>query len=65
MASASLYVRPAEGRLVRMPDRPYPYLPVEPQNVPDTTYWRRRLADGDIVLAEPEGAAKPKKAKEG
>lgn len=65
MASGSFFVRLADGRTVRMPDRPYPYLPADAQYVPDTAYWRRRLADGDVVLAEQDCPAKSKKTKEG
>ncbi|MFN7305413.1 MAG: DUF2635 domain-containing protein [Acetobacteraceae bacterium] len=29
------------------------HLPAEGAEVPDTQYWRRRIADGDVVLAQP------------
>jgi hypothetical protein len=29
------------------------HLPPEGAEVPDTEYWRRRIADGDVVLAQP------------
>lgn len=64
MAQPSLYVRPAPGRKVRMPDRPFPYMQDEPMLVPPTNYWLRRLAAGDVVLVDPEKDAKGKK-KEG
>ena len=60
MATPSLLVRPGEGRKVRMPDKPYPYMTDEAQRVPATNYWLRRLADGDVVLVD-EKPAKGKK----
>jgi hypothetical protein len=33
------------------------HLPAEGAEVPDTEYWRRRIADGDVILvpaAEPQ-----------
>lgn len=61
MATPSLYVQLAQGRTVRMPDRPYLYMPDEPMRVPTTNYWLRRLADGDIVLVEEKVNKAPKK----
>ena len=52
MAQPSLYVRPAPGRMVRMPERPYPFMEDAPRRVPVTNYWLRRLAAGDIVLVD-------------
>jgi len=41
-------IRPAEGRLVRMPDGKQP-LPAEGLEVERNTYWIRRLRAGDVV----------------
>lgn len=30
-----------------------------PRDVPDTAFWRRRLADGDVVVEPPRSAPKP------
>lgn len=46
------YVAPAEGRTVRDPDTRQ-VLPAAGAWVPDTAFWRRRLADGDVVPAAP------------
>lgn len=67
-----MFVKPADGLLVPNPDAA-PGLPrhLAPAGaeVPDTEYWRRRLADGDVLPAEPElprrrVAAEPRPAKE-
>jgi Protein of unknown function (DUF2635) len=44
-------VKPAEGRAVLDPHTFRP-LPAEGRNVPDSTFWRRRLRDKDVVLVE-------------
>jgi hypothetical protein len=49
-------VRPARlGLLVPDPDAPphERWLPQAGRDVPDTEYWRRRLADGDVVAVAP------------
>lgn len=48
----TIVVKPAPGRLVPLPDRPGEYLLPEATAVPDTVYWRRRVADGDAIHAE-------------
>lgn len=52
-----MFVKPAHpDLLVANPEArpPMPrHLPVEGAEVPDTQYWRRRIADGDVVLAQP------------
>lgn len=54
-----MIVKPAHPTLkVRKPDGTH--LAPGGEDVPDTTYWRRRLKDGDVATI----AAKPKK-KEG
>lgn len=53
-----MYVIPADGLVVRNPARDYAPLPPEGDEVPDTSYWRRRLNDGDVTLGKPPKAAK-------
>jgi hypothetical protein len=50
-----LLVRPARpGLVVRDLDRPDRQpIPEDGKEVSDTAYWRRRLACGDVILAEP------------
>ena len=51
-------VKPKEGLLVRDPFTKRP-LPESGRDVPDTTYWRRRVETGDVVLMEsPEPTTK-------
>jgi hypothetical protein len=58
-------VRPARPNLL-IPDPDAPatdrWLPPEGRAVPDTEYWRRRLADGDVVPSSPPRAARPRRA---
>jgi Protein of unknown function (DUF2635) len=54
--SRDLFVRPGEGRVVRREDgSPWP---LHGDWVADTQYVRRRLADGDLIRADPNQAAK-------
>jgi len=47
-------VKLAEGRLLRDPDTKQLMNPGDVRDVPDNSmYWRRRLRDGDVVLADP------------
>ncbi|AGC43258.1 hypothetical protein MYSTI_01927 [Myxococcus stipitatus DSM 14675] len=56
-----MFVKPKPGALVRDPVTRQP-LPVEGREVPENSFWLRRLAVGDVlpnqntdrVLAEPE-----------
>lgn len=54
-----MYVKPAPNLSVPDPERGG-YLSPEGAAVPDTEYWRRRLADGDVSPAKPAKAAKGK-----
>jgi hypothetical protein len=65
-----MFVKPATpDLLVANPEArpPMPrHLPAEGAEVPDTEYWRRRLADGDVVpVGAPDNsaAAKPPRPK--
>lgn len=42
-------VKPAEGRKVRDPISKL-HLPDEGRDVPESTYWVRRILSGDVVL---------------
>lgn len=43
-----MLVKPADGRLVRCPVRGT-VLPESGEDVPENTFWTRRLRDGDVV----------------
>ncbi|MBL8260933.1 MAG: DUF2635 domain-containing protein [Xanthomonadaceae bacterium] len=51
-------VKPAAGKVVIDPATRM-RLPQTGADVPETTYWLRRLADGDVIKAEP-APPKPK-----
>lgn len=52
-------VKPAKGRAVPDPETGL-LLPAQGRDVPDDTYWRRRLADGDVTTTtNPKEAANP------
>lgn len=45
-------VKPAiEGAIIRDPITKQP-LPAQGREVPDNSFWRRRLADGEVVLVD-------------
>ncbi|ADU63402.1 MAG: DUF2635 domain-containing protein [Pseudodesulfovibrio sp.] len=46
----NIFVQPAPGRQVRAP-RTGQAVPAQGAIVPATTYWHRRLRDGDVVLS--------------
>ncbi len=55
-----LFVKPARnGLIVRDPQTGKP-LSAEGEQKPDTTYWRRRLRDGDVVASTPAKGGKSK-----
>ncbi|SDT46148.1 Protein of unknown function [Pseudomonas sp. Z003-0.4C(8344-21)] len=58
--SNRITVLPAAGRVVPDPEAG-DLLPPEGREVPDSAWWRRRLADGDITLKT--ATAKQKGAK--
>lgn len=47
-----MFVKPAAGVKVRDPISRL-HLPEEGREVPEDTYWTRRLAGGDVVRASP------------
>lgn len=46
-----MYVKPAAGILVRDPITRQ-HLPEDGMEVPDSQYWQRRIADGDVIATE-------------
>lgn len=67
MSTRTLFVKPRTiHTIVRYPDQPDKVLASTGCEVPDTTYWRRRLKKGDVVLANSKdtASAKPKGRKE-
>lgn len=54
-----MFVKPNNGLSVRCPVKGIS-LPKEGAEVPDNTFWRRRLSDGDVTVAKPKAAAKKK-----
>jgi hypothetical protein len=59
-----VYIIPRPGLIIPDPDArpPLPrWLPAEGAEVPDTQYWRRAIADGDVVLGEPPARQPSKK----
>jgi len=53
-----VYVKPAEGLKVRHPDARR-HLHAAGEAVPRTSYWLRRLADGDVSEVPPPVAVAP------
>ncbi|HEC2616923.1 TPA: DUF2635 domain-containing protein [Raoultella ornithinolytica] len=49
-----MFVKPKDGLSVRCPVRGEA-LPAEGTEVPDNTFWRRRLKDGDVSLVLEKG----------
>lgn len=47
-----MFIKPAPGLRVRREDNPRELLPTEGDHVPRTAYWLRRLAEGDVLLAD-------------
>jgi len=59
-----MIIRPCEGKLVRTENAPFSELPVEGINVPDTSYYRRRLRDGDCSIVKTQQISKKATKKE-
>lgn len=47
-----IFVKPAPGMKQRMPDNARAFLPEEGAEVERNAFWLRRIADGDVVLAD-------------
>lgn len=44
-----IFVKPKEGLKIKRPDTNR-FLAPEGEDVPNSTFWQRRLTDGDVVL---------------
>lgn len=49
---SKMFVKPAPGLKVRLPENPRAFLPDDGAEVPRDSYWVRRLRDGDVLAAE-------------
>jgi hypothetical protein len=47
-----MFVKPAPGLKIRDPKSKL-HIPESGAEVPEETFWIRRLADGDVVICEP------------
>lgn len=47
-----MFVKPAPGRTVPDPDRGG-LLPDDGRDVPESTYWLRRVSDNDVIVVTP------------
>lgn len=58
-----MYIKPAEDRKVRDPQTKR-HVPAEGAEVPESSYWLRRVKDGDVLVANPAaGQADPEDPK--
>lgn len=55
----SIFVKPKSGVKIRRPETKALLSP-EGENVPNNTFWKRRIADGDVIVSQ-----KIKKQKDG
>ncbi len=46
-----MFVKPAPGLNVRLPDNPRAFLPDDGAEVERNSFWMRRLSEGDVVAA--------------
>ncbi|MGE8350136.1 MAG: hypothetical protein ACN6P5_06210 [Pseudomonas protegens] len=53
-----MHVIAAPGQQVPMEGDPYQYIGDQPVDVPDTSYYRRRLAAGELLAAKKPRSAK-------
>lgn len=53
--SEQKFLRPAAGVKVRRPDGGH--LPEDGATIEMTSYWQRRLADGDVIQSKPAAPA--------
>lgn len=49
----TIFVKPNSGLKIRMPGSGA-VLPVDGAEVPNSSFWLRRIADGDAVMVEPK-----------
>ena len=53
-----MFVKPLDGLLIRDPRTRVP-LPLEGAEVPEISFWLRRLRDKSIAVSKPEAASAP------
>lgn len=58
---SKLFLRPATGLAVPMPDGTA--LPPDGGWAEDNLYWQRRIAEGDVAIAEPPAEPAAKKGR--
>lgn len=57
-------VKPARpGILIRLPDQPTEYLEAEGREVAWSSFWVRRVRDGDVVVVEKKARASTPRAR--
>lgn len=54
-----MFVKPKAGVKVRRPVAPFTHVPDEGMEVPEESYWIRRVQDGDLELAAPPAPSAP------
>ena len=47
----TMFVKPAPGMKIRMPDNPAEHLPAQGADVPATSFWLRRVKDESVLCA--------------
>lgn len=57
----TIYVKPAQGGMVRFPGEPRRVLLAEGEKVPASQFWLRRLADGSVVQTKQPKPGKKEK----
>lgn len=53
----TVFVKPASGGRIRMPERAYAVMPAEGKAVPLTAYYQRLIDSGDLIPATPAAPA--------
>jgi hypothetical protein len=62
---ATIFVKPAPGLKIRLPENPAEVLPDHGVTVTATSFWLRRIAEGSVLQVEPEKAVEPAKKEKG
>ncbi len=48
-----IFIKPISGVMVKNPDNNDEYLSQDGEEVENTTYWQRRMIDGDVEIVKP------------
>lgn len=59
-----MLIKPKFGKLVRLERAPFSVIPEKGANVPNTTYYRRRVLEGDAEIIKVKKAVPPVKGTE-